>query len=208
MLSSFADAWQSTWHGLGLTPAPGLHEALLARYAEPHRHYHATQHLQECLGHADRIQALAERPAEVLIALWFHDAIYDTRRHDNEALSAQWAYQALLDAGGSTDLADRVSALVMVTQHRAEPGSRDEQVLVDVDLAILGAPPERFAQYEAQIRAEYGWVPAEVFTEKRREVLAGFLARPQIYGTELFNALYEARARDNLLQALQGPAAA
>lgn len=207
MSSSTSEKWHAAWHGLGLCPAPGLLEALLTRYAEPHRHYHATQHLQECLGHADRIQALAERPSEVLIALWFHDAIYDTQRHDNEALSAEWARQALLDAGSSTDQANRVAALVMATQHRAEPGSRDEQVLVDVDLSILGAPPDRFAQYEAQIRAEYGWVPADVFTEKRREVLAGFLDRPQIYSTEAFKALYEARARANLRQALQGQAA-
>lgn len=196
-------AWQATWAGLGLTPQRGLLDELLQRHAEPHRHYHSTQHLLECLGHMARIQALAAHPAEVLVALWFHDAIYDTQRHDNEALSAEWARQALRDAGGDDALADRVAQLVMATQHRAEPVTADEQVLVDVDLSILGAPPERFAQYEAQIQAEYAWVPAPLFAEKRREVLAGFQARPRLYATQAFSDLYDAPARANLRRALQ-----
>lgn len=195
--------WDALWADLGLTPGRGLLDSLLVRYAEPHRHYHATQHLAECLGHTERIRALAERPSEVLAALWFHDAIYDTQRHDNEDLSAQWAHQALRESGAEAAMADRVHQLVMVTQHRAEPITRDEQVLVDVDLSILGSAPERFAQYEAQIKAEYVWVPEAIFSEKRREVLASFLARPRLYATEVFRALYEARARDNLQQALR-----
>lgn len=195
--------WQATWAGLRLTPRPGLLAELLQRYAEPHRQYHSTQHLLECLGHSPRIQALAAHPAEVLVALWFHDAIYDTQRHDNEALSAEWARQALREAGGDDALAERVARLVMATQHRAEPVNLDEQVLVDCDLSILGAASHRFAQYEAQIQAEYAWVPAPLFAEKRREVLAGFLARPRLYATQAFRDLYDAPARANLRQALQ-----
>lgn len=200
--TDLAAPWDALWAALGLTPPDDLLASLLTRYAEPHRHYHATQHLAECLGHTERIQALAERPTEVLAALWFHDAIYDTQRHDNEALSADWARQALLDAGAEAALADRVHRLVMATQHRAEPVSLDEQVLVDVDLSILGATPERFAQYETQIKAEYAWVPEAIFSEKRREVLASFMGRPRLYATDTFRDLYEARARENLQQAL------
>ena len=200
--TDLAAPWDALWAAWGLIPPDGLLTSLLARYAEPHRHYHATQHLAECLGHTGRIQAVAERPTEVLVALWFHDAIYDTQRQDNEALSANWARQALLDAGAEAALADRVHRLVMATQHRAEPVSLDEQVLVDVDLSILGATPERFAQYETQIKAEYAWVPEAIFSEKRCEVLASFLARPRLYATDTFRDLYEARARENLQQAL------
>lgn len=197
-----AGHWHALWATLSLTPPPDLLARLLSRYAEPHRHYHATQHLAECLSHTERIQALAERPTEVLAALWFHDAIYDTQRHDNEALSADWAHQALLEAGAEAAMADRVHQLVMATQHRAEPVTPDEQVLVDVDLSILGATPGRFTQYEAQIKAEYAWVPEAIFSQKRREVLSSFLARPRLYATDVFEALYEARARENLRQAL------
>lgn len=70
--------------------------------------------------------------------------------------------------------------------------------LVDIDLAILGADPARFAEYDTQVREEYRWVPESVYRSKRREVLAGFLARPAIYGTGRFRDHLEGRARENL----------
>jgi predicted metal-dependent HD superfamily phosphohydrolase len=86
----------------------------------------------------------------------------------------------------------------MATRHAALPETLDEELLVDIDLAILGAPQERFAQYEAQVRAEYAWVDDAVFRGRRRDVLTGFLARPTIYATAHFRALLEAAARTNL----------
>lgn len=80
----------------------------------------------------------------------------------------------------------------------AQPVSADAQLLVDIDLAILGADPERFDEYEVQIRQEYAWVPGPLFRRKRREILMDFLARPKIYGTAWFQERFEASARDNL----------
>ncbi|MBT9552193.1 MAG: hypothetical protein IV088_15195 [Hydrogenophaga sp.] len=65
----------------------------------------------------------------------------------------------------------------MATCHDAEPEGDDARRLVDIDLAILGADPARFAEYDAQVREEYRWVPNWLYRCKRREVLAGFLAR-------------------------------
>jgi len=179
-----------------------LQAELLARYAEPHRAYHTQQHLSECLALFDELRHLAVHPAEVEAALWFHDAIYDVHRHDNEALSADWARAALLQASASVDVAARVHALVMATRHSVAPQTSDEQLLVDIDLAILGAPPQRFAEYEAQIRREYAHVPQDVFTAKRGEILAGFLARPVLYGTAALRERLDATARANLRAAI------
>lgn len=194
--------WRAAWHALVATPSDALHAKLLARYAEPHRAYHTPQHLAECLALFDEFRALAQRPAEVEIALWFHDAVYDVHRHDNEAVSADWARTALLAAGAALDAAGRVAALVLATRHSAAPATPDEQLLVDIDLAILGAAPVRFAEYEAQIRVEYGFVPPPVFQEKRGAILAGFLARPVLYGTPALRQRFEAVARANLKQAI------
>lgn len=141
--------WRQTWEALRASPAPGLFDELIARYREPHRHYHTVQHLEECFDKLGTLRDLAEHPAEVELALWFHDAVYDTRRHDNEARSADWARASL-----PADAGKRVHALVMATRHEAVPAGRDEQVLVDADLSILGAEASRFDGYERQIREE------------------------------------------------------
>jgi predicted metal-dependent HD superfamily phosphohydrolase len=180
----------------------GLQAELQARYAEPQRHYHALQHLGECLQAFEGAQHLAERPAEVATALWFHDAIYALRASDNEARSADWAQQALRAAGAAAEAADRVHALVMATCHTAQPATPDAALLVDIDLAILGASPARFAEYEAQIRQEYSFVPGWLFRRKRRQILQGFLDRPRLYSTTHFHDALEAAARRNLQQVL------
>jgi predicted metal-dependent HD superfamily phosphohydrolase len=138
----------------------------------------------------------------VATALWFHDAIYALRASDNEARSADWAQQALRAAGAAAEAADRVHALVMATCHTAQPATPDAALLVDIDLAILGASPARFAEYEAQIRQEYSFVPGWLFRRKRRQILQGFLDRPRLYSTTHFHDALEAAARRNLQQVL------
>lgn len=101
-------------------------------------------------------------------------------------------------AGAAPDVADRVHALIMVTRHDAVPAANDERVLVDIDLAILGAERERFAEYESQVRREYAWVPEPMFREGRAKILRQFTERPSIYATDFFRAELEARARRNL----------
>ena len=196
--------WQAAWHDLHLpAPADAVLAALLARWAEPHRRYHTLQHLRECLALFEEEAALAERPGEVAIALWFHDAVYDTSRHDNEAASADWARHVLRGAGAQADVADRVHALVMATCHAAVPVAPDARLLVDIDLAILGADAAGFYDYERQIRAEYAFVPEARFREKRAEILRAFLARPRIYATPRLAGRFEAAARANLRRAIE-----
>ena len=88
--------------------------------------------------------------------------------------------------------------LVLATRHTASPGSPDEQLLVDIDLSILGASESRFAEYERQIREEYSFVPEVVFRTKRRAILQSFITRPQIYRTQHFAGVLEQQARVNL----------
>ena len=201
----FDRSWQRAWHGVG-GPGDGaeVQQALLAAWAEPQRHYHTLQHLAECLAAFEQTQALAERPAEVELALWFHDAVYDPRAHDNEAASAAWAQRALADA--ATGVAERVAALVLATTHGAgtadAPASADAALLLDIDLSILGAPAPRFAEYESQVRAEYAFVPDDVFRTRRRAILQSFAARPLIYRTARFQRSHERAARANLARAL------
>lgn len=194
----FERSWQRAWATLGLNAPEGLMHNLLAAYNQPQRHYHTQRHLRECLALLEPALDLAQRPGEVELALWFHDAVYDPKGQGNEARSADWAVEILAQAGTDGEMQQRVRVLIMATCHHAEPTGPDAQLLVDIDLAILGADPARFAEYDAQVREEYGWVPGLIYKVKRRAVLAGFLARPAIYGTERFRERFEGRARENL----------
>ena len=201
-------SWSRAWRGIGARDdGAGVRDALLAAYGEPQRHYHSLQHLHECIERFDAWSDLAARPAEVETALWFHDAIYFAARRDNERRSADWAREAAAASGVAADVAGRIGALVMATRHAAPPAAGDEQLLVDIDLAILAAEPARFAEYERQIRSEYAHVAEAEFRAKRRAILAGFLARDPIYGTPRVRAELEQRARANLSLAGAGDVA-
>lgn len=199
-LPALLSSWNRAWATLGMTAPKGLFKRLLDCYMEPHRHYHTLQHLQECAGLLGPQLHQALRPAEVELALWFHDAIYDPRAKDNEARSADMARRELLDHGIDADKADRVHALVLATAHGCEPRELDARLLVEIDLAILGAAPARFAEYQQQVRAEYAWVPEVLYLAKRQEILQGFLEREPLF--TFLGRDIERRARVNLAQAV------
>ena len=200
------ERWFAPWAALGVPHSATLqqlHADLLGRYREPQRHYHTVQHLDECFEHWAEIRAHAAHPAEVELALWFHDAIYDTHRSDNEALSAALARDAALGLGVPHESAQRISDLILCTRHAVEPEGVDAEALIDVDLSILGAAPARFDQYEDQVRREYAWVPQETFCKRRAAILTQFLARRYVYATGIFRERYERRARANLARSLE-----
>lgn len=193
------DSWSRCWSGLSARgDGLDLMRRLLAAYGEPQRKYHTLQHLAECLSLLSQHARGADEPAEVEIALWFHDAVYDVRASDNEARSAAWAVEELTRAGVSAERVERVRQHVLATGHGALPQGRDQQLVVDLDLAILGAARPRFGEYEAQVREEWAWVPEPAFRRKRAEVLSGFLARQPLYSTPSLRKALERQARENL----------
>jgi predicted metal-dependent HD superfamily phosphohydrolase len=198
------DRWIQLWTKVtaGVDGWPVFQE-LASLYSQPHRHYHNLHHIAECLAEFDSARHLARQPAAVELAIWFHDAIYDTRAHDNEERSAELAKRRISGAGGDPALGESVAALVMATKAHDPALHPDAPLLVDVDLSILGQADARFQEYETQIRREYEWVPEATFAAKRAEVLERFLARERIYTTELFFAKYEERARANLRSSLR-----
>jgi predicted metal-dependent HD superfamily phosphohydrolase len=206
--AALAATWHEAWSALGRQAPAGLRDELMNVWAEPHRHYHDSRHLRECMALWARWRDRCERPGEVALALWFHDAVYDPRAAQagsNELNSAAWAARALVHAGADSDVAQRVHDLVMATQHGA-PTDRlsgaDAQLLVDIDLAILGSPAERFERYDQDMRKEYAWVRGFRYRELRARVLQCFLDRPRLYHSEAAKALLESQARINLTAAL------
>jgi predicted metal-dependent HD superfamily phosphohydrolase len=186
---------------------PELAAALAARYGEPHRAYHNAAHVAELLGWFDRVADDVgwHQPAEVYLAIVFHDAIYEPGAKDNEARSAAWAETA--DFGDGAGVAvdrERVAALIELTaRHGAiDAADHDAALLLDSDMAILGAPPAAFAAYDAAIAREYSHVPPDAYRAGRRAFLAGLAAKPRIFLSDYFHARLEAQARANLARAL------
>lgn len=145
----------------------------------------------------------AEHPAEVEMALWFHDAVYDLRATNNESKSAEWAATELAAAGVESLSVTRVVDHILATGHKALPVGTDQKLLVDIDLSILGAPRSRFLQYEEQVREEYRWVPMFLYRQKRRGILSEFLAREPLYETPVIRERLEEQARANLQLSVQ-----
>jgi predicted metal-dependent HD superfamily phosphohydrolase len=184
-----------------------IRDELVRAYAAPDRHYHDLAHIEALLALArEHGAALSDREA-VDAAIWFHDAIYDTRRHNNEARSAELAGERLRGRADQ-DRIDRIATMIRATAGHTLPGlpddgaRRDCALFLDMDLAILGSEPAAFDAYEAAVRREYSWVPEPLWVEGRRKVLENFLARPAIYASPQFQASHEAAARRNLAQSL------
>jgi predicted metal-dependent HD superfamily phosphohydrolase len=197
-----AKAWHRLWRDLELDPPPGLVDQILAAYDDPKRHYHSRQHLRDSLRRFWAVRRLAREPLLVELALWFHDAVYRADRSDNEEQSAKWATEALLEAGADSEAADTVAHLILATRHGSAMPEGDAALLCDIDLAILGARPGTYDEYQQAIRAEYAWVPAELYRKGRAELLRNLLRREQIYLTEPFSHRLERRARANLTREL------
>lgn len=195
------DRWNK-W--CGVTSATEVwFERLANLYSEPHRHYHNSQHIVDCLREFDSTRNLAHEPQAVELAIWFHDVIYNPRAADNEEQSAELAVQFITETGIGKELQKAVTQLVLATKHHDDSVHHDAVLMVDIDLSIFGKDPALFWKYEEQIRREYEWVPADIFATKRTEILEKFLARPKIFGTEFFFAKYEAQARGNLAESVR-----
>lgn len=197
----WSKAWQQSWDKAGLAPNPQLLAQLLQAYQEPQRAYHTLQHLAEGLVLLQQTLHLANHPTAVGLAWWFHDSVYNPQAPDNEERSAQWAYEALRETGAA-DLAQQVQSLVLLTRHTQLPQEPNEQLLIDTDLAILGANPQRFAEYEQQVVQEYSFVPPNEFGPRRAKVLQSFLQRQPLYQTTWFQERFEQNARHNLSTAI------
>lgn len=192
------DRWRTLMHGLGWPDNETTFDALSAAYRQSHRHYHTPRHIADCLLQFDALRDEAEQAHAIELAIWFHDAVYNPYRSDNEQASADWALRFLRGNGAPASLRERVEALILATRHDAVATDHDMAILIDIDLSILGSAPDAYEDYRRAVRREYRWVPGVLFRRNRRAVLESFLRRERIFLTDHFHASHEARARANI----------
>ena len=202
--------WSEVCRSLGARDKASIDRAWLvidALYHHPPRAYHNLDHIRACLRLCDPNdcagKATTEAADAVPFAIFLHDCVYDARRPDNEARSADIAAMLARDLGLSPATIETIHRLIMATTHKAEPADHLEAIIRDVDLASLAAEPAAFDANTRAIRQEYAWASDEKWRAGRAAFFRDMLARPRIYFTPVFHDRYEQAARANLERALK-----
>ena len=184
------------------TVMPG-HDALfldlLDRWSEEHRQYHGCTHLLAVLEALDLLTEPAEPPRTVLLAAWFHDAVYRGVAGQDEEESARLAEDRLAGTGLTEAEIEEVTRLVRLTSdHRPEPGDDDGALLCDADLSVLGGAPEPYARYVAAVRKDYAHIGDADFAAGRAAVVRHLLELDPLFHSQRARELWLDAARRNL----------
>jgi predicted metal-dependent HD superfamily phosphohydrolase len=181
--------------------APAFAE-LCRAYQEEHRHYHTLQHLEHMLG---LVYESGNAYPAALWATWYHDLVYQPGHGDNETRSAAQARAALTPLDVPEAVIARTEQIILATRSHTCAGTDPVlQGVLDADMAILGAPPDRYRRYCEQVRHEFSALAEPVFRLGRRHFLEQVLAQERIFATEWFWQRFEAQARANLASELVG----
>ena len=194
--------WQNLCDSLDISDDGKIFDKLVKAHAEPQRAYHTLDHIAACLRHLDGVKSKTVRPQEIEMALWFHDAVYQPFSATNEEDSAQWAVDWLTERGTAEPVIDRIKDHILATKAHDAPKDLDRRYMFDIDLSILGTPPDIYDEFEDNIRREYKRVPRIIFRKKRKAILKRFLSRSKIYMTSHFHNALEEKARDNIARAI------
>lgn len=172
-------------------------QTLVEKYSEKHRAYHNLSHINYLLKEVKNIQF--NDFDSIYLATWFHDAIYNPERNDNEIESAKLAVKFLSELNLPSDKIAKVENIIIATQtHSAENLDNDGKVFLDLDLSILGANSDIYRKYSEAIRQEYSHVSEDLYRRGRKRILENFLKREVIYFTENLRQRFEKQARLNL----------
>jgi predicted metal-dependent HD superfamily phosphohydrolase len=190
---------RQAWHDLvrawsvDFTLADLSFEEIVEAYSAPERVYHTLEHIVHMLSTVESLAAHAAHLSSVRLATWLHDVAYDPKAPDNEERSAQVALDLCEEL--AIPVGQKVAGLIQTTKTHDAGNDIDAQILLDADLAILGAPEPAYHAYAEGIRREYAWVPEAEYRQERRRILGSFLVQPRIY---YFLAQLEQPARRNM----------
>jgi predicted metal-dependent HD superfamily phosphohydrolase len=181
----------------------GTFDNLLKLYSSGKRYYHDLTHIINLLKLWDDNKNHLVDDEIVYIAIWFHDAIYDAWKSNNEELSADMAKDFLLKINFPATKTDKVVQYILATKtHDNHNNDHDLSFFLDFDMSILGAEEAIYAVYTQQIRDEYSIYPGFIYNRGRKKMLKSFLEKPFIYQTEEFRAKFESQARENIKKEL------
>jgi predicted metal-dependent HD superfamily phosphohydrolase len=196
--------WDTLMESTGHQTHDALREELLGRWSEPHRHYHGATHLLAVLEALDLLARDPRgAPLSVVLAAWFHDAVYDGVPGTDEEASAALAQSRLDEASRDgflpkAQVAEVVRLVRLTATHDPAPDDDAGALLCDADLSVLGGSQEAYARYVAAVREDYAHIPDAAFAAGRAAVVERLLALDPLFRTAAGRELWAAAARRNL----------
>jgi predicted metal-dependent HD superfamily phosphohydrolase len=147
----------------------------------------------------DELCEPAGAPRQVVLAAWFHDAVYRGVAGQDEEESARLAHDRLQHADLPAAEVDEVVRLVLLTaDHCPEPGDDAGALLSDADLSVLGGDPEAYARYRAAVREDFAHIGDADFAAGRAAVVRRLLQLDPLFHTDRGSELWLDAARRNL----------
>lgn len=168
-----------------------------SNYSSKNRHYHNLEHLENMLSELHKIQSKVENLDTLLFAIYYHDIIYKTTKNDNEQQSAL-IFENRIKKTSFGNL-DKCMCQIRATKAHKLSKDNDTNILLDLDLTILGKSPEEYKRYCDNIRQEYSIYPDFIYRIGRRKILKNILELDFIYKTAFFRQEYENQAKENLI---------
>lgn len=209
--------WMDFWNGIGLSNQTGClaYDELKKKYSEKQRHYHTFEHIQSCLNFFKSAENEIYNKNAVLLAIYFHDSIYNPLSKTNEEESADYMFELIekYSLGSNNNRLNEALKLakkmILDTKNHhpslekyTDKEKNDVLIFLDIDMSILGSSVEKFAQYEKNVRKEYSVVDDKTFYHHRGKFLSELL-NINIFKTKLFSFYLEKKAKNNIENILQ-----
>ncbi len=177
---------------------------LLRKYTSRDRVFHSVHRLVSCIEEFDRMSAVAKRPNEVLMAVFYQYVVYDVRQINNAFQSGkyfQFVAKHLLGIEDNASIA-RVARMIECGDFRnaIPPETIDEYFFCDLQKAILGADAQDYDRQMQSLRIEYGYLDNSDWALVRTNFIDTILFEESIYHTPALRSRYEESARANLMQ--------
>ena len=179
-----------------------LWEQLSNAYETSFRKYHNLTHLEEIFGYYDIYQGSIQNKEALILAIFYHDFVYEVWKKNNEEESAKKVIELLKQNNFPLKQLQTIEDLIICTKHHTS-FTADQSFIIDFDLAILGQSEKNYGEYTQQIRKEYKIVPELIYKKERKKVLQHFLDKKTIFQTTIFQSQFEVQARINLNKELQ-----
>jgi predicted metal-dependent HD superfamily phosphohydrolase len=199
MTQRFIDRWQAIAAKLNLDGAKTkeVGDYLFAQYSGSDRHYHSVRHIVSMLDGFEALKSKFQEPDVAELAIFFHDVIYDAACSDNEEQSAikmKEKLQGIVDEATLTSAAFSIES----TKKHAPTSNPDTNLILDLDMAILGQPWVVYERYAKGVMQEYLPVYGEeVYRRGRPKLfLEPTIARGNIFLTDDFKHLNKPAIRN------------